>query len=68
MNQNPFASPPEVIGADHPDEGVRAEARVVRVGQEVIHWEKLRGVYNGLLAIVTLMASCQASTSLIVFL
>ena len=55
MNQNPFASPPETIGVDRPEEGVHAEARVVRVGEEVIHWEKLRWIYNGLLAIVTLM-------------
>ena len=55
MNQNPFASPPESIGTDILEEGVQAEARVVRVGEEVIQWEKLRWVYNGLLVMVTLM-------------
>ena len=55
MNQNPFASPPDTTGAAGPDEEGLAKARVVRVGEEVIQWEKLRWVYNGILVLVTLM-------------
>ncbi len=55
MKQNPFASPPEMIGASGPDEAGQAKAREARVGEEVIQWEKLRWIYNGILVMVTLM-------------